>query len=77
MSGKHRISRDRLTDVPVHEVDKQVEVVTPGVKGVHPLELPPARKGGAVNEQPGNGLDRVRHDETCQHDKRLVKEKHE
>lgn len=52
------------TNVPVHQVDEEVEVVAPRIKRVHPLKLPPPRIRSAVHEQPGDRLDGVCHDES-------------
>ena len=65
MSWSRSLGKMRLTNVPVGEIDKHNERLAAGIERVRPLKLPPAGKGRAVDEQPGDGLDRVGDDERC------------
>ncbi len=64
--------QDRLTNVPVGEIDKHNERLAAGIERVGPLKLPPARKWRAVDEQPSDGLDRVCDDESCRHNQYVL-----
>ena len=59
------LDRTALTNVPVRQIDKHNERLAAGIERVRPLKLPPARKRRAVDEQPGDSLDRVADDERC------------